>query len=172
MSCVASLSYFWVDFALNLWHYLSVDCHVLRRWCVLLDLRQVDFLFSQGNKGGLAIACKIYGRTICFTNLHLAAHLQCNEERVAQFDSILNDLELNGLHPILNHEWGLPLCSVQLLINTSLLRSVVFLAGDMNFRVDSLSLEEIKTYINKSQYNELLSNDQVSIYICIVYLFD
>lgn len=60
----------------------------------------------QGNKGGVTIRMSLYGHTVCFINCHLPAHMENTEQRLDDFEKIL-ELQFEGenIPSTLDHEW-------------------------------------------------------------------
>ena len=58
----------------------------------------------QGNKGGVAISCWMYGRKFCFLNTHLIPHRQNSRQRVEQFKYILEKMMFGNYQKVMSHE--------------------------------------------------------------------
>lgn len=61
---------------------------------------------SQGNKGGVSARMSVFGHTICFLNCHLPAHMENSEQRMEDFESILQQQQFEGQAAtgVLDHE--------------------------------------------------------------------
>ena len=60
----------------------------------------------QGNKGGVTIRMSLYGHTVCFMNCHLPAHMENTEQRLDDFEKILEmQFEGENIPSSLDHEW-------------------------------------------------------------------
>ncbi|MED6288572.1 Phosphatidylinositol 4,5-bisphosphate 5-phosphatase A, partial [Characodon lateralis] len=49
-----------------------------------------------GNKGGVSARMTVFGHSICFLNCHLPAHMENHEERMEDFESILQQQQFEG----------------------------------------------------------------------------
>lgn len=75
--------------------FAGVDC----------DFRGLCYLPYQGNKGGVTIRLSLYGHTICFINCHLPAHMENTEQRLDDFEKILEmQFEGENIPSTLDHE--------------------------------------------------------------------
>ncbi|CAB1319828.1 unnamed protein product [Coregonus sp. 'balchen'] len=59
-----------------------------------------------GNKGGVSARMSVFGHTICFLNCHLPAHMENSEQRMEDFESILQQQQFEGQAAtgVLDHE--------------------------------------------------------------------
>ncbi|MEQ2316165.1 Phosphatidylinositol 4,5-bisphosphate 5-phosphatase A [Ameca splendens] len=59
-----------------------------------------------GNKGGVSARMMVFGHSICFLNCHLPAHMENHEERMEDFESILQQQQFEGQAAtgVLDHE--------------------------------------------------------------------
>uniref|UniRef100_A0A8C5G6L0 Inositol polyphosphate-5-phosphatase Jb n=1 Tax=Gouania willdenowi TaxID=441366 RepID=A0A8C5G6L0_GOUWI len=99
-----------------------------------------------GNKGGVSARMSVFGHTVCFLNCHLPAHMENTDQRMEDFESILQQQQFEGQAAtgVLDHD-------------------VVFWFGDLNFRIEDLDMEVVKTAIDNNKYSMLLEKDQVKI---------
>ncbi|XP_041350505.1 inositol polyphosphate 5-phosphatase K-like [Gigantopelta aegis] len=97
-----------------------------------------------GNKGGVSIRLDVFDVNLIIVNSHLAAHQNNVAERMTDFDSILDDQRFRDedVENILDHDY-------------------VFWMGDLNFRLDDLSRDEILKHVSEKQFDKLLENDQL-----------
>ncbi|XP_051934941.1 inositol polyphosphate 5-phosphatase Ka isoform X1 [Hippocampus zosterae] len=97
-----------------------------------------------GNKGGVSIRLSLYGHMLCFLNCHLAAHMKHANERVVEFEHILNsqNFKCEKAGKILDHR-------------------LVFWFGDLNFRIQDHGLHFVRTCISNENYNLLWKKDQL-----------
>lgn len=60
----------------------------------------------QGNKGGVTIRLSLYGHMICFINCHLPAHIENTDQRLDNFEKILEMQQFEGenVPGVLDHE--------------------------------------------------------------------
>ena len=108
-----------------------------------------------GSKGGVSISCKVSGVSVVVTCAHLAAHVQCNDKRIRDYASIV-DQNFFSDEPqtkyILSHDYA------------------IFM-GDLNFRICVLT--ERETHVRVTQglsspsvqhqvIKDLLSFDQLT----------
>lgn len=149
-----------------------------------------------GNKGGVSIRMTVNGCHICFLSCHFAAHDHKLEQRISDYKKVVYGQRFEGGHKrvhVLSHEWvwiNLSIYTVILLPLPDLFyqtddiifsfcfsftqislsfNSHVVLLGDLNFRIDDFSSNEIYTKIvegSSSSLDELLSKDQVRVF-CI-----
>lgn len=98
-----------------------------------------------GNKGGVSARMSAFGHTICFLNCHLPAHMENSDQRMEDFESILQQQQFEGQAAtgVLDHD-------------------VVFWFGDLNFRIDDLDMQVVKSAIDNNKYPVLLEKDQLN----------
>ncbi|XP_042344674.1 phosphatidylinositol 4,5-bisphosphate 5-phosphatase A [Plectropomus leopardus] len=98
-----------------------------------------------GNKGGVSARMSVFGHTICFLNCHLPAHMENSEQRMEDFESILQQQQFEGQAAtgVLDHD-------------------VVFWFGDLNFRIDDLDMQVVKSAIDNNKFTMLLEKDQLN----------
>ncbi|XP_037736078.1 inositol polyphosphate 5-phosphatase K isoform X2 [Chelonia mydas] len=98
-----------------------------------------------GNKGGVTIRMSLYGHTICFMNCHLPAHIENAEQRLDDFEKILEmqQFEDESVPNILDHD-------------------ILFWFGDLNFRIADYGIHFIRESISNSRYNLLWEKDQLN----------
>ncbi|XP_035641634.1 phosphatidylinositol 4,5-bisphosphate 5-phosphatase A [Oncorhynchus keta] len=98
-----------------------------------------------GNKGGVSARMSVFGHTICFLNCHLPAHMENSEQRMEDFESILQQQQFEGQAAtgVLDHD-------------------VVFWFGDLNFRIDELEIPAVKTAIDNNKLTMLWEKDQLN----------
>ncbi|KAK7934010.1 hypothetical protein WMY93_004906 [Mugilogobius chulae] len=99
-----------------------------------------------GNKGGVSARMSVFGHTICFLNCHLPAHMENSEQRMEDFESILQQQQFEGQAAtgVLDHD-------------------VVFWFGDLNFRIDDLEMQVVKSAIDNNKYTSLWDKDQLNL---------
>ena len=118
-----------------------------------------------GNKGGVSVRFSLWGAEFAFVGCHLSPHLHNAEERITDFAAILysqdffvdgargegdNPPDTGPLSPTSSHQ------------TRSLAdHDYVFFCGDLNFRLDSLSRDEILTKIEAGDFASLLTHDQL-----------
>ncbi|XP_061624461.1 phosphatidylinositol 4,5-bisphosphate 5-phosphatase A isoform X2 [Phyllopteryx taeniolatus] len=98
-----------------------------------------------GNKGGVSARMSVFGHTICFLNCHLPAHMENSDQRMEDFESILQQQQFEGqaASGVLDHD-------------------VVFWLGDLNFRIDDLEMQVVKTAIDNNKLSVLWEKDQLN----------
>ncbi|XP_052545124.1 inositol polyphosphate 5-phosphatase K isoform X1 [Tympanuchus pallidicinctus] len=97
-----------------------------------------------GNKGGVTIRMSLYGRTVCFINCHLPAHMENTEQRLDDFEKILEmQFEEENIPSTLDHD-------------------VLFWFGDLNFRIADYGIHFVRESINSKRYNLLWEKDQLN----------
>ena len=102
-----------------------------------------------GNKGSLGLSMKIFENRICFVCSHFAADTEKLEKRNSDYRSTKQRLRfiynnLGDFHHIDTHD-------------------TVFWFGDLNYRLDKLSLQQTIEMIMKNQINDLIEYDQLTI---------
>ncbi|XP_068271995.1 inositol polyphosphate 5-phosphatase K isoform X3 [Nyctibius grandis] len=97
-----------------------------------------------GNKGGVTIRMSLYGHTICFMNCHLPAHMENTEQRLDDFEKIL-EMQFEGEN-----------------IPSTLDHDVLFCFGDLNFRIADYGIHFVRESINNKRYNLLWEKDQLN----------
>nr|XP_057927380.1 phosphatidylinositol 4,5-bisphosphate 5-phosphatase A [Doryrhamphus excisus] len=98
-----------------------------------------------GNKGGVSARMSVFGHTICFLNCHLPAHMENSDQRMDDFESILQQQQFEGqaASGVLDHD-------------------LVFWFGDLNFRIDDLEMQVVKTAIENNKFSMLWEKDQLN----------
>lgn len=100
---------------------------------------------KMGNKGGVAIRLDLHNTSICFINSHLAAHVEEYHRRNQDYHEICSRIVFNQFQPpkyIRDHE-------------------LIYWLGDLNYRIDDLSTDEIKALVEESAFDALLVYDQL-----------
>ncbi|XP_064323839.1 inositol polyphosphate 5-phosphatase K isoform X2 [Phalacrocorax carbo] len=97
-----------------------------------------------GNKGGVTIRMSLYGHTVCFMNCHLPAHMENTEQRLDDFEKIL-EMQFEGEN-----------------IPSTLDHDVLFCFGDLNFRIADYGIHFVRESINNKRYNLLWDKDQLN----------
>ncbi|XP_039434852.1 phosphatidylinositol 4,5-bisphosphate 5-phosphatase A-like isoform X3 [Culex pipiens pallens] len=120
----------------------------------LLHLRQVETEFTRtglggiwGNKGAVSIRLNVYGCSICLVNAHLAAHDHMLEERINDYEKIVQEhkFHVKAKEAIFDHDY-------------------VFWFGDLNFRLTgeaTTSAEEIRAMVARDELKKLIEKDQL-----------
>ncbi|XP_063002497.1 inositol polyphosphate 5-phosphatase K isoform X2 [Elgaria multicarinata webbii] len=98
-----------------------------------------------GNKGGVTIRMSLYGHSICFLNCHLPAHMENAEQRLDDFEHILEmqHFEREEIPSVLEHD-------------------ILFWFGDLNFRIEDYGLHFIRESINNRRFSLLWEKDQLN----------
>ncbi|XP_063258645.1 inositol polyphosphate 5-phosphatase K isoform X1 [Prinia subflava] len=97
-----------------------------------------------GNKGGVSIRMSLFGHTICFMNCHLPAHMENTEQRLDDFEKILEmQFEGEDIPSPFDHE-------------------VLFWFGDLNFRIADYGIHFVRESINNKRFNLLWEKDQLN----------
>uniref|UniRef100_A0A672JM81 Inositol polyphosphate-5-phosphatase Ja n=1 Tax=Salarias fasciatus TaxID=181472 RepID=A0A672JM81_SALFA len=103
------------------------------------------FCRSKGNKGGVSARMTVFGHPVCFLNCHLPAHMQNLEQRMEDFESILQQQQFEGgaATGVLDHD-------------------VVFWFGDLNFRIEDYDIHVVKCAIDSNKLPLLWERDQLN----------
>lgn len=98
-----------------------------------------------GNKGGVSARMTVFGHSVCFLNCHLPAHMENSEQRMEDFESILQQQQFEGQAAmgVLDHD-------------------VVFWFGDLNFRIEDLDMHVVKGAIDSNKLDKLWEKDQLN----------
>ncbi|KAM9307086.1 LOW QUALITY PROTEIN: inositol polyphosphate 5-phosphatase K [Pholidichthys leucotaenia] len=98
-----------------------------------------------GNKGGVSARMTIFGHPVCFLNCHLPAHMRNLEQRMEDFESILQQQQFEGgaATGVLDHD-------------------VLFWFGDLNFRIDDYDIHVVKCAIDSNKLPLLWERDQLN----------
>ncbi|CAH1438267.1 unnamed protein product [Lactuca virosa] len=125
-----------------------------------------------GNKGGVGLRMRIYGRIICFVNCHFAAHLDAVNRRNADFDHVYKTMSFTRPSNLLNTTSAAGVTSMVRIANAmgslsvdespelSEADMVVFL-GDFNYRLDDISYDEARDFISQRSFDWLREKDQL-----------
>jgi Endonuclease/Exonuclease/phosphatase family len=111
------------------------------------DLVKVGMGGYAGNKGGICLRFEIFNSSFCIVNCHLAAHKGKVRLRNKNIKTILDEANFNidGIfYKIMDHDF-------------------VFLTGDLNYRIKTLSYQSIQDLICGSDLNTLMQYDQLLI---------
>ncbi|XP_054858033.1 inositol polyphosphate 5-phosphatase K [Eublepharis macularius] len=99
-----------------------------------------------GNKGAVSIRMFLYGHAVCFVNCHLPAHMENADQRLDDFEHILELQQFEGekVAGVLDHD-------------------VLFWFGDLNFRIEDYGLHFVRESINNNRFSLLWEKDQLNI---------
>uniref|UniRef100_A0A6Q2Z568 Phosphatidylinositol 4,5-bisphosphate 5-phosphatase A n=1 Tax=Esox lucius TaxID=8010 RepID=A0A6Q2Z568_ESOLU len=126
---------------------------VFSKFCHLPFLREVQTEKTRtglggywGNKGGVSARMMLFGHPVCFLNCHLPAHMRNLEQRMEDFESILQQQQFEGVTAsgVLDHD-------------------VVFWFGDLNFRIEDYDIHVVKSAIDSNKLPLLWERDQLNI---------
>ncbi|KAL3650084.1 hypothetical protein CASFOL_006487 [Castilleja foliolosa] len=127
-----------------------------------------------GNKGAVGLRMRVYDRVLCFVNCHFAAHLEAVNRRNADFDHVYHTMIFSRPSNILNATAAGVTSAVQVLRTTSAMGinpvdgipelseadMVVFL-GDFNYRLDGISYDEARDFVQQRCFDWLRERDQL-----------
>ncbi|XP_074701005.1 inositol polyphosphate 5-phosphatase K isoform X1 [Strix aluco] len=113
-------------------------------WVLTAVSENVVHLPYQGNKGGVTVRMSLYGHTVCFMNCHLPAHMENTEQRLDDFEKIL-EMQFEGEN-----------------IPSTLDHDLLFCFGDLNFRIADYGIHFVRESINNKRYNLLWEKDQLN----------
>ncbi|XP_067340027.1 inositol polyphosphate 5-phosphatase K [Channa argus] len=125
---------------------------VFSKFCHLPFLRGVQTQSTRtglggywGNKGGVSARMTVFGHPVCFLNCHLPAHMRNLEQRMEDFESILQQQQFEGgtATGVLDHD-------------------VVFWFGDLNFRIEDYDIHVVKCAIDSNKLPLLWERDQLN----------
>ncbi|XP_064648696.1 uncharacterized protein LOC135500904 isoform X2 [Lineus longissimus] len=97
------------------------------------------------NKGAVSIRMDLFGADIIFVNSHFAAHMDSTEDKLEDYHSILKAQTFRDedVDYLLEHDY-------------------VFWMGDLNFRLDTLSKEDVELKITEGDLKSLWPHDQLN----------
>uniref|UniRef100_A0A8C5CFG8 Inositol polyphosphate-5-phosphatase Ja n=1 Tax=Gadus morhua TaxID=8049 RepID=A0A8C5CFG8_GADMO len=98
-----------------------------------------------GNKGGVSTRMTMFGHPVCFLNCHLPAHMRNLDQRMEDFESILQQQQFEGgtATGVLDHD-------------------VVFWFGDLNFRIEDYDIHVVKCAVDSHKLPLLWERDQLN----------
>jgi len=109
-----------------------------------------------GNKGGVAVRLDFHNTSLCFVCSHLAAHQTEVDRRNQDYQQIMTGLQQEFI-------------SRGLKINDTTDRNrtlgcdQVFWVGDLNYRLNELDANDVKTSLHSGKYQQLFLYDQLNI---------
>ncbi|XP_014479003.1 PREDICTED: type II inositol 1,4,5-trisphosphate 5-phosphatase [Dinoponera quadriceps] len=98
-----------------------------------------------GNKGGVAVSCRIHNTSVCFVNAHLAAHCEEFERRNQDYADICARLSFAKFVPpksFKDHDQ-------------------IYWLGDLNYRITEMDVNAAKHHIAEGNYAPVLTFDQL-----------
>jgi hypothetical protein len=101
-----------------------------------------------GNKGSVGVSLKLFETRICFICSHLAANTDQLEKRNSDFRTTKQQLKFQDEK------------------NSNVIEldqhDTIFWFGDLNYRIDSISLNDTLNFIKLGSFDELLKYDQLT----------
>ncbi|KAK9105882.1 hypothetical protein Scep_022726 [Stephania cephalantha] len=127
-----------------------------------------------GNKGAVGLRMRVYDRIFCFSNCHLAAHLEAVNRRNADFDHIYRTMTFNRPNLLNAAAAAGGSSAVQTLRGPNAVGihseegkpelseadMIVFL-GDFNYRLYGITYEEAKDFVSQRCFDWLRVKDQL-----------
>jgi len=111
------------------------------------DWIRLGFFGLWGNKGANILTLNIGGMNLCFINSHLSAHEYQSKKREQEYSAILSTQKFSTVYyqetMVLKEDYQ-------------------FIFGDLNFRIEGLSIDNVKELILKKEFEKLLEYDQVN----------
>ncbi|KAL5783909.1 hypothetical protein ACOSQ2_006301 [Xanthoceras sorbifolium] len=142
-----------------------------------------------GNKGGVGLRIRVYDRTICFVNCHLAAHLEAVARRNADFDHIYRTMVFSRSANLLNSAAAGVSSAVHMIKGTNTAPSsdqkkqtgassdqkkqmeemkpdlaeadMIIFFGDFNYRLFGISYDEARDFVSQRCFDWLREKDQL-----------
>ncbi|KAG8375862.1 hypothetical protein BUALT_Bualt09G0003200 [Buddleja alternifolia] len=127
-----------------------------------------------GNKGGVGLRLRVFDRIMCFSNCHLAAHLEAVNRRNADFDHIFRTMTFTRSSNILNNASAGVSSAAQMLrgpnaaeVNPDEGRpdlaeaDMVIFFGDFNYRLFGISYDEARDFVSQRSFDWLRERDQL-----------
>ena len=106
---------------------------------------KIIYLF---NKGGVSIRMDLYNTSVCFVNVHLAAHAEECERRNEDYDCI-TEKTLFSINPNIPPKYIKD-------------HDQVYFFGDMNYRIQHHSNAQVRTLASTNKLKALLALDQLN----------
>ena len=103
---------------------------------------------SMGNKGSVGVSLKLFETHFCFVCSHFAAHTEQVEKRNADFRITKQQLKFQDEKTSNSIELDQ--------------HDTIFWFGDLNYRIDAISLNDTLKYIGLSAFDELVKYDQLT----------
>ncbi|XP_020245468.1 type I inositol polyphosphate 5-phosphatase 12-like [Asparagus officinalis] len=123
-----------------------------------------------GNKGGVGVRIRVFDRTICFVNCHLAAHLEAVNKRNADFDHIYRLMNFGRYYAPGDAHGSGGASSIQCHRSSNATDSgkpelseadmIVFL-GDFNYRLRGITYDEARDLVSQRCFDWLREKDQL-----------
>ncbi|XP_054815742.1 type I inositol polyphosphate 5-phosphatase 12 isoform X2 [Prosopis cineraria] len=141
-----------------------------------IDVAAVPCGFGRaiGNKGGVGLRIRVYDRTMCFVNCHLAAHLEAVNRRNADFDHIFRNMVFSRSSNLLNTAAAGVSTAVHMLRGTNVVcvnseeakpelaeADMVVFFGDFNYRLFGISYDEARDFVSQRCFDWLREKDQL-----------
>ncbi|GJQ87262.1 hypothetical protein Trydic_g8772 [Trypoxylus dichotomus] len=112
---------------------------------VMYNTCGTGILGKMGNKGGVAVSIKLYDTTLCFVNSHLAAHQDEVQRRNQDYRDITDRISFRKPpQTIKEHDQ-------------------VYWLGDLNYRINRLTHDEVKRLLILQEMKAILKYDQLGI---------
>lgn len=104
------------------------------------------------NKGGVSVSFNFSNTQICLVTSHLAAGLNNQEERHHNYKTIAKGIKFSKNRRIKDHD-------------------IVIWLGDFNYRISTISNEQVKMLVEKEEFAKLFEYDQLNKQMAIGELF-
>ncbi|KAJ0046930.1 hypothetical protein Pint_05250 [Pistacia integerrima] len=127
-----------------------------------------------GNKGGVGLRIRVYDRTICFVNCHLAAHLEAVNRRNADFDHIYRNMVFSRSTNLLNAAAAGVTTAVHMIKGSNTPNApneegrpdlaeadMIIFFGDFNYRLFGISYDEARDFVSQRCFDWLREKDQL-----------
>ncbi|KAF7258607.1 hypothetical protein EG68_04130 [Paragonimus skrjabini miyazakii] len=107
-----------------------------------------------GNKGGVGLRLTLFNTALCFVNCHLAAGEANVERRNQDFQEIKRKMLFERRADVNNPN------TLDLL--TILDHDLIFVFGDLNYRINGLESNIVRRFIEKQEYSKILAYDELT----------
>ncbi|XP_013605714.1 PREDICTED: type I inositol polyphosphate 5-phosphatase 13-like isoform X1 [Brassica oleracea var. oleracea] len=156
---------------ISLWARKEIRTHVGD-----LDVAAVPCGFGRaiGNKGGGGLRIRVYDRTMCFVNCHLAAHLEAVNRRNADFNHIFRLMVFSRGQNLSNAAAaGASTAAYTLKTTTNpspgaeevksdlAAADMIAFCGDFNYRLYGITYDEARDFITQRSFDWLREMDQL-----------
>uniref|UniRef100_UPI00358FA077 inositol polyphosphate 5-phosphatase OCRL-like isoform X2 n=1 Tax=Myxine glutinosa TaxID=7769 RepID=UPI00358FA077 len=116
----------------------------------MFDSVGTGLMGRMGNKGGVGVHFMLHDTAVCVVNAHLAAHMDDVDRRNQDFHDVTARMAFQPADPD----------NPPVSISES---DVTLWLGDLNYRIQGLPIDEVKSLVNQKMFSQLLHHDQLTI---------
>uniref|UniRef100_A0A8C4WYY2 phosphoinositide 5-phosphatase n=1 Tax=Eptatretus burgeri TaxID=7764 RepID=A0A8C4WYY2_EPTBU len=115
----------------------------------MFDSVGTGLMGRMGNKGGVGVHFMLHDTAVCVVNTHLAAHMDDVDRRNQDFHDVNGRMAFQSADPD-NSPVSISKSDVTLWL------------GDLNYRIQDLPIDQIKSLVNQKMFSQLLHHDQLT----------